>query len=33
MRPNPEFFVEPLGPAQLRGRAAAIEVFAVQRRD
>jgi len=33
MRPNPELFVEPLGPAQLRGRAAAIEVFAVQRRD
>jgi adenylate cyclase len=32
MRPNPDLLVEPLGPAQLRGRAAAIEVFAVQRR-
>jgi class 3 adenylate cyclase len=32
MRPNPDLVVEPLGPAQLRGRAAAIEVFAVQRR-
>lgn len=32
MRPNPDILIEPLGPAQLRGRAAAIEVFAVQRR-
>jgi class 3 adenylate cyclase len=32
MRPNPTILVEPLGHAQLRGRAAAIEVFAVQRR-
>lgn len=32
MRPNPDILVEPLGQAQLRGRAAAIEVFAVQRR-
>jgi class 3 adenylate cyclase len=32
LRPNPELLIEPLGPAQLRGRAAAIEVFAVQRR-
>ena len=32
MRPNPDVLIEPLGPAQLRGRAAAIEVFAVQRR-
>ena len=32
MRPNPNILIEPLGPAQLRGRAAAIEVFAVQRR-
>ena len=32
MRPNPGILVEPLGHAQLRGRAAAIEVFAVQRR-
>jgi class 3 adenylate cyclase len=32
MRPNPDILVEPLGKAQLRGRAAAIEVFAVQRR-
>jgi class 3 adenylate cyclase len=32
MRPNPEIVVEPLGQAQLRGRAGAIEVFAVQRR-
>ena len=32
MRPNPDLLIEPLGPAQLRGRAAAIEVFAVQRR-
>jgi class 3 adenylate cyclase len=32
MRPNPDLLVEPLGPARLRGRAAAIEVFAVQRR-
>ena len=32
MRPNPDLVVEPLGQAQLRGRAAAIEVFAVQRR-
>jgi class 3 adenylate cyclase len=32
MRPNPDIVVEPLGQAQLRGRAAAIEVFAVQRR-
>ena len=32
MRPRPELLVEPLGPAQLRGRAATIEVFAVQRR-
>jgi class 3 adenylate cyclase len=33
VQPKPEFLVEPLGRAQLRGRAAAIEVFAVQRRD
>ena len=32
MRLNPGIVVEPLGQAQLRGRAAAIEVFAVQRR-
>ena len=32
MRPNPDLLVEPLGPAQFRGRAAAVEVFAVQRR-
>jgi adenylate cyclase len=32
VRPNPDVLIEPLGPAQLRGRAAAIEVFAVQRR-
>jgi class 3 adenylate cyclase len=32
MRPNPDILVEPLGQAQLRGRAAAIEVFAVERR-
>jgi class 3 adenylate cyclase len=32
MRPNPDIVVEPLGQAQLRGRAGAIEVFAVQRR-
>jgi class 3 adenylate cyclase len=32
LRPNPDVLIEPLGPAQLRGRAAAIEVFAVQRR-
>jgi adenylate cyclase len=32
MRPSPDIVVEPLGQAQLRGRAAAIEVFAVQRR-
>jgi class 3 adenylate cyclase len=32
MRPNPDLLVEPLGPVQLRGRAAAVEVFAVQRR-
>ena len=32
MRPNPDIVMEPLGPAQLRGRAAAVEVFAVQRR-
>jgi adenylate cyclase len=32
VRPNPSILVEPLGHAQLRGRAAAIEVFAVQRR-
>jgi class 3 adenylate cyclase len=32
MRPSPDLVVEPLGQAQLRGRAAAIEVFAVQRR-
>jgi class 3 adenylate cyclase len=32
VRPNPDLVVEPLGQAQLRGRAAAIEVFAVQRR-
>ena len=30
--PEPDILVEPLGQAQLRGRAAAIEVFAVQRR-
>ena len=32
MRPNSDLLLEPLGLAQLRGRAAAIEVFAVQRR-
>jgi adenylate cyclase len=32
MLPNPGLFIEPLGPAQLRGRAAAMEVFAVERR-
>ncbi|CAN7670341.1 adenylate/guanylate cyclase domain-containing protein [Bradyrhizobium sp. LjRoot220] len=32
IRPNSDILVEPLGHAQLRGRAAAIEVFAVQRR-
>jgi class 3 adenylate cyclase len=32
MRARPELLVESLGPAQLRGRAAAVEVFAVQRR-
>jgi adenylate cyclase len=32
MQPNPGLIVEPLGQARLRGRAAAIEVFAVQRR-
>ncbi|MGH6709558.1 MAG: adenylate/guanylate cyclase domain-containing protein [Bradyrhizobium sp.] len=32
MRPKPELLIEPLGPAQMRGRAAPIEVFAVQRR-
>lgn len=32
LRPNPSLLIEPLGPAQLRGRSAAIEVFAVQRR-
>lgn len=32
MRPKPDILIEPLGPAQFRGRAAAIEVFAVQRR-
>ncbi len=32
VQPKPDILVEPLGQAQLRGRAAAIEVFAVQRR-
>jgi class 3 adenylate cyclase len=32
MRPKPDILVEPLGHAQLRGRSAAIEVFAVERR-
>ena len=32
MRSRPELTIEPRGPAQLRGRAAPIEVFAVQRR-
>jgi class 3 adenylate cyclase len=32
VQPSPDILVEPLGQAQLRGRAAAIEVFAVQRR-
>ncbi|MBR1143232.1 adenylate/guanylate cyclase domain-containing protein [Bradyrhizobium sp. AUGA SZCCT0431] len=32
VRPNSNILVEPLGTAQLRGRTAAIEVFAVQRR-
>jgi adenylate cyclase len=31
LRPRPDILVEPIGLAQLRGRAAAIEVFAVQR--
>jgi len=31
VRPSDDFVVEALGPAQLRGRAAAVEVFAVQR--
>jgi class 3 adenylate cyclase len=32
VRPAQDLLIEPLGQAQLRGRAAAIEVFAVQRR-
>ena len=32
MKLKPAFAVEPLGEARLRGRAAAIEVFAVERR-
>jgi adenylate cyclase len=32
VEPKPDLIIEPLGPAQLRGRAAPIEVFAVQRR-
>jgi adenylate cyclase len=32
VKPKPDILVEPLGQAKLRGRAAAIEVFAVQRR-
>jgi class 3 adenylate cyclase len=32
MKLKPAFAVEPLGQARLRGRAAAIEVFAVERR-
>jgi class 3 adenylate cyclase len=32
VRPSGDFVVEALGPAQLRGRAAAVEVFAVERR-
>ena len=32
VRPAQDLLIEPLGKAQLRGRAAAIEVFAVQRR-
>jgi adenylate cyclase len=32
MKPKPAFAVEPLGQVRLRGRAAAIEVFAVERR-
>jgi adenylate cyclase len=31
VRPGPLVRVEPLGPAALRGRAAAVEVFAVER--
>ena len=33
MKLKPAFAVEPLGEARLRGRAAAIEVFAVERPD
>jgi class 3 adenylate cyclase len=32
LKPRAGILVEPLGPAQLRGRAAAMEVFAVERR-
>lgn len=32
VRPGSDLDVEALGPTQLRGRAAAIEVFAVERR-
>jgi class 3 adenylate cyclase len=32
VRPNSDLVVEALGPTQLRGRAAAVEVFAVERR-
>jgi class 3 adenylate cyclase len=32
LRPGPEFVVDALGPTQLRGRAAPVEVFAIERR-
>lgn len=32
VRPGNDLVVEALGPTQLRGRAAAVEVFAVERR-
>ena len=32
VRPSSDLVVEALGPTQLRGRAAAVEVFAVERR-
>ena len=32
VRPGSDLVVEALGPTQLRGRAAAVEVFAVERR-
>ncbi|WP_291690331.1 adenylate/guanylate cyclase domain-containing protein [Bradyrhizobium sp.] len=32
LRPAPELIVEALGPTQLRGRATAVDVYAVSRR-